>query len=158
MNKTTTWICDTCRQLIEQPEDAWVEWISFTERAGECNGRDPRIVHHKPSSPSGGKWGCQYDEKWVFQQDKSIVSGLHLPHFRGPDGLMFLLSMIVDKTLPVDQVLELIKRIHIPRYEHARLYFDAAIEDGVFEPNMPKDFYWQSDIEATLEYAKRERK
>jgi hypothetical protein len=58
--------------------------------------------------------------------------------------------------LPKDEVLEMIKRLHIPGYEHARQHFQRAIADGVFEPNMPDGYYWQSNIDAVLRFLERE--
>ena len=46
----------------------------------------------------------------------------------------------------------MIKRLHIPGYEHARLHFNAAIDQLVFEPNTPPGFYWQHNNDAVLEW------
>jgi len=150
---TNTWICDTCGLIVEKPEDGWIEWISFV---GKKPGRDLRLVHHKPSSPRGGEAGCQFVQSFEYAKDEGLISDLPLSHFIGPDGLMQLLAMIVDQAVPVSEILEMIKRIHIPGYEHARLHFDRAISEGVFEPNMPKNFYRQSDIEDTIQFAEKE--
>jgi hypothetical protein len=68
---------------------------------------------------------------------------------------MRLLVFISEKELPVGEVLEMIKRLHIIGYEQARRHFASAISAGTFEPNMPTDFYSQSDIRATLAYLKQ---
>ena len=68
---------------------------------------------------------------------------------------MRLLVMVHEKELPADDVLEMIKRLNIPGYEHARLHFERAMAEDVFEPNMPPHFYFQHDIDATLEFAQR---
>jgi hypothetical protein len=65
---------------------------------------------------------------------------------------MNLLSFISESRLPTQQVLEMIKRLHIPGYEHARKHFRAAINAGVIEPNTEENYYSQSEIEATLRY------
>ena len=72
--------------------------------------------------------------------------------FIGPDGLMTLLSFIHEKKLPEEEVLEMIKRLHIPGYEQARNHFKHAISEGAFEPGTPENYYFQSDIEATIKY------
>jgi hypothetical protein len=69
---------------------------------------------------------------------------------------MHLLSFLARDELPKDEVLEMIKRLHVPGYEHARLHFDRAIREGVFEPNMPDGYYWQSNIRAVLEFLEHE--
>ena len=67
---------------------------------------------------------------------------------------MRLLSMIADDYVNKNDVLEMIKRLHIKGYEASRLHFKDAIIEGVFEPNTPANYYDQSDIEATLNYLK----
>ena len=68
---------------------------------------------------------------------------------------MELLSMISDDNFEdKEEVLEIIKRLHIPGYEKARCFFDEAIENGVFEPNTKPMYYWTRDIDAVLEYIK----
>ncbi|VEG89833.1 Uncharacterised protein [Legionella spiritensis] len=74
--------------------------------------------------------------------------------FLGADGLMQLLILLSEQRLPQDQVLEMIKRLHIPGYEHARRYFNEAIDHLVFEPNTPPGFYLQHNIDAVLEWSR----
>lgn len=152
---TSTWICDTCGYTIANPEQGWVEWLSCSD-AGKRAGRGLRLVHHFPSSPlrdSAGT-GCQYNGQVELHRDGMTVSDVPLLDFLGPQGLMDLLAMIAEDELPKEELLEMIKRLHIPGYEHARHHFAAAIAAGAFEPNTPKGYYQMSDIAATLEYAK----
>jgi hypothetical protein len=148
-----TWICDNCGELIQRAEDGWVEWLSTHNEHGNSHGRGLRLVHHLPASPHHS---CQYDEDEEFRRDGSILMALPLEQFLGPDGLMLLLSKLARDELPKDEVLEMIKRLHIPGYEHARQHFQRAIADGVFEPNMPDGYYWQSNIDAVLRFLERE--
>jgi hypothetical protein len=153
MVKVTGWTCDTCHQHIMKVKDGWVEWIEFTNQSGTKKGRDLRLVHHKPSSPlKGSTHGCQFDGNHEFRKDKGIIHDLPLKNFLGADGLMLLLSLIAENRIPVQKVLEMIKRLHIPGYEHARFHFGKAISEGVFEPNTLEGYYWQSDINAVLNY------
>jgi hypothetical protein len=55
-----------------------------------------------------------------FRNRKTIVEGLPLERFVGPDGLMMLFSLLADGSLPRDEILELAKRVQIPGYELAR--------------------------------------
>ena len=78
-----------------------------------------------------------------------------LDNYVGPDGLMDLLAFLYDKDFKDDtEVLEMIKRLHVPGYEHAFRHFDAAIAAGVFEPNTAPGYYSQRDIKAVLEWLK----
>ena len=153
MKLSTTWICDTCLEPIESADDGWVEWIEYDDAHGKRRGRDLRLVHHIPASPRSKPHGCQHDERLESQKDRGILYDLSLTDFQGPNGLMRLLVMIHEDQLPRDDVLELIKRINIPGYEHARFHFDRAMAEGAFEPNMPPHFYFQQDIEAFLDFA-----
>lgn len=153
--ETKTWICDTCGQEIKKVEDGWVEWIIFPGKEG---GRDLRLVHHRPASPAKGAGGkCQFDQDYEYKKDGGIIGDLPLSRFLGPNGLMLLLSFIYEGRLPTSLILEMIKRLHIPGYEHARFYFEEALNEDVFDPNMPPGFYWQDDIRAVLEFANKRR-
>ena len=73
-----------------------------------------------------------------------------LTDFCGPDGLMQLLELLATEEVEKGELIEIIKRIHMPNYEHTRLHFNQVIRDGVFEPNVSDGYYWQSDMEAVL--------
>jgi hypothetical protein len=129
--------CDSCRRKIKSVQDGWVEWISFAEI--NKTGQGLRVVHKN----SGNNSSCQYEQKAEYDIHGGILSDSALEQFIGPDGLMRLLVMISENELPKMKVLEMIKRIHTPGYDHAKDYFDEAISQGFFEPNMPRNFYLQ---------------
>jgi len=156
MNTTNTWICDTCGEPIEKASDGWVEWLMERVDDDKWIGRGLRLVHHYPASARGSDSRCQYHGEAEYKRNQSIVNDQSLEDFLGPDGLMQLLSFIADGKIPTVEVLEMIKRLHIPGYEHARLHFSAALAEVAFEPNTLKDYYWQSDISAVLEFANRQ--
>lgn len=154
MLKTDEWVCDACGEPIKKPADGWVEWVEVEDpESGRFVGRDLRLVHHLPASPRGPYRGCQFDKRKENARNGGSLSGFALPDFLGPDGLMRLLLMAHDGAVPLEQIIEMVKRLHIPGYERARPFFRDAIRDGVFERNMPEGFYWQVDIQATLKYA-----
>jgi hypothetical protein len=136
--------CDSCGKDITDVADGWVEWISFTER--DKVGKGLRVVHKNGLF----KDKCQYNQDAIYQKFSGILNDNYLENFVGPDGLMRLLVMISESELPTNEVLEMIKRLHISGYDQAREHFEQAIRKGIFEPNMPKNFYNQSDIEATI--------
>ena len=112
-------------------------------------------MHGYGTGPRGGG-RCQYNENEETKKDGAILSDLGLDRFVGADGLMELLILVDEGRLPKNEVIEMIKRLHIPGYEEARRSFHSAIQEGVFEPNTPLGFYSQSEIKATLEYAERQ--
>ena len=145
-----SWICDVCRQEIETVQNGWVEWITFQEDGGRYRGRNFRLVHHRPASPIGR---CQFVESRDCVRGREFVSDRALPDFLGRDGLMRLLAMIADERMPRDEVLEMIKRLHIEGYEHARLHFEEAIEHDVFELNTSPGYHYGYQIDAVLDWA-----
>jgi len=149
--ETKFWICDTCGERITREEDGWVEWIVARSSAGERRGRHLRLVHHLPASPRRQGAGCQINERQECDGGE-LINDMSLTDFVGPDGLMHLLEMLAEGTLPKDSVLEMTKRLHIPGYEIARLYFDEAIAAGVFEPNTMPRFPFQYQIDEVLRY------
>lgn len=154
MSATATgpWTCDVCNGVIERVEDGWVEWITI----GDTNrARDLRLVHHMPASPR--KRGCQFNEDDEYSRDNGIVSDLPLSSFVGADGLTQLLMLIDEGELPSASVIEMIKRLHTPQYEQARLHIDRAVSAGVFEPNLRAGFHWQRDLRNVLRFVRDER-
>jgi hypothetical protein len=65
----------------------------------------------------------------------------------GCDGLARLLSMVKRPIKDLDELLEIIRRLHIPHYEEARKYWGAAEEDGFFDGASEYWPYLQSSLE-----------
>jgi hypothetical protein len=76
-----------------------------------------------------------------------------LEDFLGDDGLTDLLELLSRGALPQAQVVEMIKRLHTPGYERARLHAEAAIRAGIIESNMAPGFFSQQDIARVLAWA-----
>jgi hypothetical protein len=116
------------------------------------SGRGLRLVHKFVASTRGDNKRCQYDESIEFSKDRGVLADASLQEFLEADGLMRLLIFLSENELPKNEVIEIIKRLHIPGYEQARLFFKEAIRDGVFEPDSPAGFHWQSEINAVLKH------
>jgi hypothetical protein len=139
------WTCDSCGKLIENAGDGWVEWVAFTGTPVRPV-RDLRLVHRF-------KQGCRFNKWEEFEKDGGIVGDWPLKDFLGHDGLMFLLSYIEDEDAPVTQLLEMIKRLHIPFYEKTRRYFEQAVAANViYAPYTRPGYYTQSQIKDVLRY------
>ncbi len=151
---TTTWFCDRCGREIELAEHGWVEWIDL-DHVGTAlpRGRGMRIVHHKPYSPRPE--GCQYVRGRDFTPDEALGDD-RLIEFQGPDGLMRLLELIAEQRLPTPELLEIVKRVHTPGYEHARRHFDAALAGEVLSLDVVYGYWWQDDLERVLRFAAEE--
>ena len=151
MNLAESWICDVCSEPILGVEDGWVQWL--VKGSPPKVGRDLQLVHVRDASPlTGSETGCQFNAREEFLTTGFTKQDLHLRSFVGPDGLMMLIRFIHEGILPTEEVLELMKRLHIPGYEQARPYFDEAISAYAFDPNTPPGYYYQYQIEETLRY------
>jgi hypothetical protein len=140
------WRCSSCGELITRVQDGWVEWLAGEDARGAERLRGLRLVHKMPE--------CQYDEHQEFRNDQSIVEGLPLERFVGPDGLMLLLSFLASGDFPRDEVLELIKRVQIPYYEQASRSTHEALELGVLIPAIGQGYYLQSEMRLVLGWAR----
>jgi hypothetical protein len=144
------WTCSSCGELIKRIEDGWVEWLAAGEEEGGAVIKGLRLVHRDDVSA-----GCRYDAREEFLTNRNIVEGLPLARFVGPDGLMFLLSLLASGEIPRDEIIELTKRVQIPGYEQTRDLFHAAIENGLLSPSIGSDFYLQSEIQTVLHWVTR---
>lgn len=147
MDISRGWICDTCGSPIKESSDGRIEWLECNDNG--CTGKGLRLVHHISASPRKDV-GC-YTYTTTYAQglnDREFVE------FLGDDGLMLLLSKLTNRELPVDEVVEMIKRLHISSYEQARLHFDEAISEGVLYPSDDKGYYSQQDIALVLDLIK----
>jgi hypothetical protein len=152
MSSSAGWRCGACGGLIRRVEDGRVEWLALEEGSGKTRISGLQLVHNLATSPISS--GCQYDAREEFQRNRSIVEGLSLDHFVGPDGLMFLLSLMLMTSgeKVAEDVIELVKRVQIPGYEQARELFQPAIEQGLFSPAIGNGFYLQSEIHSVLRW------
>jgi hypothetical protein len=144
------WKCDTCGKVIEKAKDGWVQWLGSYLPKGVERGHSLQLVHHVTATPlsheRGVSRGCQ------FSPDVVDVLDSRLPRFLGPDGLMLLLEMIERERVEKREVLEMIKRLHIPGYDRVRNDFEAAINAGVFESNTTIGYHPQKTIQAVNEW------
>ena len=134
MEPCKQWICDECGKLIEKPKDGWLEWLSEGPMEGYYGFR---IVHHKSASPK--KDGCYEYSKHRGRKD------MHLKQFLVEEGIIRLLSFVdigspfssdTEHVLMIEDLqewTELYRRLYIPYYEEARLYWAQAIAMSFFE-------------------------
>ena len=134
LHKFNGWRCDSCGEPITSIDAGWVEWLSSEGDRGEDVLSGLQLVHHGSVLPNGAGQSCRYDRLKEFRNRKTIVEGLPLERFVGPDGLMMLFSLLADGSLPRDEILELAKRVQIPGYELARdLSADLTSSNAVSE-------------------------
>ncbi|MDV6373397.1 hypothetical protein [Deinococcus arenicola] len=122
------WICDSCGQIIEKPEDGWFELF----RDADQRFVNFKIVHHSLASPLG-EGGC-------YSPD--VKGDMHLSEVLGPDGLTYLLSFIdlgihhgpeAKTELHPDHIREwtdAVRRLHTPHFEEGRFVISDAMSAG----------------------------
>ena len=149
------WRCDSCGQLVPDLQAGWVEWLAAEDTRGKPKVSGLRLVHRRnPSARSPEPCLCRYNPRDEFRKNRGIVEGLALDRFAGPDGLMLLLSMIAERELPPQELIELAKRVQIPGYEAVYEMVRDAVSEGVITPSISAGFYLQCEIREVLEWAK----
>ena len=137
------WICDTCGQLIEKPENGWTEW---RENPESFRYSDFRLVHHALASPrkSRGR-NCYQHTNHAGRNDS------HLGALLGVDG-MFAMTTWLDSPGVESQKewAEIFRRLHLPNYESARRYWGIAEADGLFEEVDEEEKYSQEMFERII--------
>ncbi|WP_262173788.1 hypothetical protein [Saccharococcus sp. Marseille-Q5394] len=119
------WICDACGEIIPNAESGWLEWyrdILPDDEIGKNKGY--RIVHHDSR--------CMYNARLLYKENK-LTADMHLDHYVGHDGLVSLLSKVqYDTEENNEELVEIIRRLHVPYFEEARQLHHLAEEDGYF--------------------------
>lgn len=132
-----------------------MEWLAAEDTRGKPRVGGLRLVHRRNVGTSSLEpYGCRYNPRDEFRKNRGIVEGLALERFAGTDGLMLLLSMIAERDLPLQELIELTKRVQIPGYEAAYELFHDGVSEGVIAPCISSGFYLQCEIWDVLRWAK----
>ncbi|MCK9524534.1 MAG: hypothetical protein M0R49_01210 [Limnochordia bacterium] len=116
------WICDSCGELIEKPQDGWLEYLNDrkTERVYGF-----RIVH--------------YDAKCYYpRSNKDVMVGdRHLEHMLESGGFGHMLHWLelsqigkIKEHIDISDYTEIMRRLYLLYWEEARQYWDRAFKDG----------------------------
>src|SRR5215469_101028 len=148
LHNSMGWCCANCGQLITSVSDGWVEWLASEDDGGATILNRLRLVHSE---------SCRYDPGTVFRNGRSVVEGLSLERFVGPDGLILLLSLLVAGELPSAEVVELAKRVQIPGYELARNLVGQENLSQILPPRLGRGCYLQAEIADLIALATKDR-
>jgi len=157
LHKFNGWRCDSCGELIASVDAGWVEWLSSEGDRGLEVLSGLQLVHRGSVLPNGQGQTCRYDYLEEFRNSKTIVEGLPLERFVGPDGLMMLFSFLAAGNLPREEILELAKRVQIPGYELARRLLQESSSSKVVRPLLGHGCYLQSEIHEMIVLALNNR-
>lgn len=128
-------ICDQCGQVINSPEEGYVEWLDSDDNKTSSGFR---IVHQYVHSPlkAVNEGGCYKYNKIPGRRDVPLDHFLEIAQ-------TYLLSFL-DKGIYVDskancrisdfrEYTEFARRLTIPYYEEARFYMKDAYSDNEFD-------------------------
>ncbi len=143
------WTCDTCGQLIPNPEAGVLEWFATSDNARSGF----RIVHQATHSPRGPDGACGYADR----PGKAEVS---LAVLAGEVGMPLLLSFLDVSSSregcagpwvqDAQEFVELTRRLTVPYYEEARTVWQAARADGFFADLDETTMYLPATLEALV--------
>jgi hypothetical protein len=153
-------ICDTCGEVIERPEDGWVEWISTYDEARRCYMKYGfRICHHSGISPlsESNSEGCYFYSNEIGRSD------MHLDNFIDENYKMAQILSFLDigayhdpnyegtSVRNMREYVEFVRRITIPYFEEARQYWEEAISDGYFGDANELWIYGSNNLKKLIE-------
>ena len=136
------WICDTCSKIIATPKDGAVEML-FNEQGSLADIRICHSTFEGPNCDIHRNVRSVYDEYCAGPRPLKELAGLDA-YMRKSDGLDRMLSFVDEgKTFdPQGRGLlaiadirlwtEVFRRLFLPYYEEARLYFPLAHADNYF--------------------------
>lgn len=146
------WICDTCGEVIENPEEGFVQWD--TNEDGQII--DFIIVHHKRASPR------RHSRNGCYKYDKDN----HLNEFLGEKGVVRLHALIDPGpyhmreckvfVFDIRKWLDFYKRLQLSYYEEARQYWGRAANDGYFIGSNEIYIYLPQSLKEMIEHYERE--
>ena len=131
------WVCDSCYRVIKSAEDGAVEWLKDKDKdAGHYKAHGFKIIHNEISSPGHPCNTCSIYRSLPGKCEAA------LKEFVGTDGLVTLFHFLDPNpdleyrgpaVREVRELLEFARRVQLPRYEEARLYWPKAEADGLLE-------------------------
>lgn len=146
-------ICDYCGEVIEAPEHGWLEWLVDIDAGFAAS--DFYVVHHAMYSPRKPQH-CYHHQHDARRHD------LYLTQFLDGKGMARLLKFLDagpyhepdyngPRVADMREFVELMRRLTIPYYEEARLYWDRAERDGFFAGANEIWLYLPDNLETLIE-------
>ncbi len=155
------WYCDTCGDVIEKPEDGWLEWVQEKTEAGRLN-CGFRIVHQFMASPRANPAGRDPEAGSCYYSRKQLPMDSHLHHALD-FGIAYVLNLLdvgeyhdpdkreAGRVVSVREWSELVRRLYVPYYEQARRYFRQVKRDGDYDGVNDVGLYSASMLKGIVE-------
>lgn len=142
------WYCDTCGKIIEKPEDGYVQFHYNEDHVYD----DFIIVHHAPESPLR-KHGR---DCYKYHSDCELKS------FLGTHGLVEVLALLdpgpyhtpkfKERVINVRKWADFVRRLQLPYFEEARIYWERASADGYFGDSNEIYIYVPDKLKSMIEH------
>lgn len=152
------WVCDTCGKEIHSSVEGIIEWYSYVDEKGIPRVGKLRLVHERSISPlkktNLKRKGCSFDMHETLYKGTATgtIEQAPLGDFLGPEGLMRLLSFMLEKGLPAKDVVRMVKRVHVPGYDVARNFFLEAALEGIIPREASEEGYSFEDVGTVLKW------
>lgn len=146
------WVCDVCGEIIEKPEDGYVQWHRNSN--GQID--DFIIVHHLTASSRKNHSG----ECYKYSSDRDLKS------FLGEHGVLELHALLDPGPYHMPECnifvtdirkwIDFYKRLQLPYYEEARQYWGRASHDGYFGDSNEIAIYLPENLKKMIEHYEKE--
>ncbi len=150
--------CDECGEVIESPNDGFVEWLEIQDKEnGKITANGFRIVHRVTKSPfqKTSREGCYKYGKSDYRADNELYYILEQSH-------QFIYSFldlgfihdsecrIGNRIVDYKSFVDFAKRLTIPYYEEARMYFAEALRDGQFSDSNEISLFTEKTLKSII--------
>ncbi|MCK5212865.1 MAG: hypothetical protein KAQ74_02990 [Dehalococcoidia bacterium] len=122
------WCCDSCGGIINGAHDAYMEW-AIDQRTQKVSG--PRIVHKSRECTYGDK-----DLATAWRTPAHIALETIVGIERLPALIELLNDMIASGWVDTEDgqsFVEVVRRVQLPYYEEARLFWNVALQASVHD-------------------------
>ncbi len=138
-------VCDTCHQVINAPQEGWFEWCEDEGRKAHSY----RILHHRPECRSApqtpGLHGHRLDQLVGVANMTNLYSLFQMgPANQANNGDIATLR-------DLDEFTEILRRLTERYYDEARLYWEEAKSNGFFLGSSDASTYQPSTYKKVIE-------
>lgn len=154
----TQFVCDCCGQLIEKPQDGYVEWRNEPDPvSGQFIAGQFKIVHHYNASPLQTFARCY---PYSHHPDRNSMELYEFMKFL-PQNLIFFLDTgyisnpereSISQVANYAEFADFIRRFTVPYFEQARLFFPRARREGLLEGYNEISLYMEHTLKYIIEY------
>jgi len=143
------WICDTCGGVIESAKEGWIEWLEDGDTIWFNSAHGFKIVHHS--------------QDCFTYPERLGPSDMNLSHYAGEKGYIHLLSFLDlgryimkdedykgPRVKSMREFVEILRRLTLPYYEEARLYFDQARADDELDIANVDYIYYPEELKRLI--------